>query len=221
MQKPELISFKLCPFVQRSVITLLEKNIDFAIQYIDLSNKPDWFLAISPLGKVPVLRVGDHALFESNVINEYLDEAYGSPLHPSDALKKAQHRAWMVFAGELQMVLYQLTTANDAETFAEKQARLDQCLAQLESQLSPGAQCVDGEKFALIDTVYAPVFRSMLNVKKFYGRDLLAQYPNLSSLSTHLLQRPSVQNSVADDYDELMRDAFSRRDSYLNQVSTL
>lgn len=65
----ELISFKTCPFVQRSVITLKEKGIDFKTTYIDLAEKPAWFLAISPLGKVPVLKIGDEVLFESAVIN--------------------------------------------------------------------------------------------------------------------------------------------------------
>ncbi len=74
-QQPiELISFNLCPFVQRSVITLNKKGIDYKITYIDLADKPDWFLALSPLGKVPVLKHGDEVLFESAVINEYLDE---------------------------------------------------------------------------------------------------------------------------------------------------
>ena len=72
--RPELISFKLCPFVQRSVIVLLEKEAPFDITYIDLSNPPDWFKAISPMGKVPVLKVDDTVLFESAVIMEYLDE---------------------------------------------------------------------------------------------------------------------------------------------------
>ncbi len=58
-----LISFKTCPFVQRAVITLKHKNIDFDITYIDLADPPDWFLEISPLEKVPVLKVDDEILF--------------------------------------------------------------------------------------------------------------------------------------------------------------
>ena len=58
--KLKLVSFKICPFVQRSAITLLEKGIDYEIVYIDIKNPPDWFLAISPFGKVPVLKVDDN-----------------------------------------------------------------------------------------------------------------------------------------------------------------
>ena len=70
----KLISHKLCPYVQRAVIALTEKGVAFERIDIDLANKPDWFLNISPLGKTPVLLVGDHAIFESAVILEYLEE---------------------------------------------------------------------------------------------------------------------------------------------------
>src|SRR3954469_14108316 len=77
----KLISHKLCPYVQRAVIALTEKGVAFERIDIDLANKPDWFLAISPLGKVPVLSVGtdggEVALFESNVICEYIEDTQG------------------------------------------------------------------------------------------------------------------------------------------------
>ena len=81
----KLVSFKTCPWVQRAAIALREKNIDYDIEYIDRNNRPDWFLAISPHSKVPVLRVGgDESLFESCAIAEYLDEAAEPQLHPQD-----------------------------------------------------------------------------------------------------------------------------------------
>jgi glutathione S-transferase len=85
----KLISHKLCPYVQRAVIALTEKGASFERVDIDLANKPDWFLGISPLGKTPVLQVGDSAIFESAVILEYLEETQPKPLHPADALHRA------------------------------------------------------------------------------------------------------------------------------------
>ena len=70
----KLISHKLCPYVQRAVIALTEKGVAFERVDIDLANKPEWFLGISPLGKTPVLLVGDVPIFESAVILEYLEE---------------------------------------------------------------------------------------------------------------------------------------------------
>src|SRR4051812_13364367 len=80
----KLVSHKLCPYVQRAVIALMEKGVPFERVDIDLANKPDWFLAISPLGKTPVLQVGDTAVFESAVILEYLEETQPNALHPAD-----------------------------------------------------------------------------------------------------------------------------------------
>src|SRR6201991_5093248 len=97
MPKLPPISHKLCPYVQRAVIALTEKGVPFDRIDIDLANKPDWFLAISPLGKTPVLQVGDKAIFESAVILEYLEETQPNPLHPADPLTRAEHRAWIEF----------------------------------------------------------------------------------------------------------------------------
>ena len=85
MAKYLLVSFKTCPWVQRAAIVLREKNTPFEFRHIDKDNRPDWFLAISPHKKVPVLRVDDKvSLFESNAINEYLDETIAPRLHPDD-----------------------------------------------------------------------------------------------------------------------------------------
>ena len=111
--KPQLISFKICPFVQRAVIALREKGVEFETTYIELEQRPAWFKAISPLGKVPVLRVGETSIFESAVINEYLDEVYAPKLHPADPLRRAHNRAWIEFASTLTQQQFQLGIAAD------------------------------------------------------------------------------------------------------------
>ena len=75
MAKYLLVSFKTCPWVQRAAIVLREKNVEFEFRHIDRDNRPDWFLAISPHKKVPVISIDNKvSLFESNAIAEYLDE---------------------------------------------------------------------------------------------------------------------------------------------------
>src|ERR1700733_10411564 len=91
----KLISHKLCPYVQRAVIALTEKGVAIERIDIDLGDKPEWFLKISPLGKTPVLMVGEAAIFESAVILEYLEDTHSPPLHPADPLDRADHRAWI------------------------------------------------------------------------------------------------------------------------------
>ena len=70
MAELRLVSHHLCPYVQRAAIALAEKGVPFERINIDLAAKPDWFLKISPLGKVPLLQVGQDVLFESSVICE-------------------------------------------------------------------------------------------------------------------------------------------------------
>ncbi len=106
MPNYKLISFPLCPYVQRALIVLAEKNVPFERVDIDLANKPDWFLKLSPLGKVPVLQADDNVLFESQVIAEYLDEVTQGSLHPTDPLQKAKHRAWIEFASQTLATLW-------------------------------------------------------------------------------------------------------------------
>src|ERR1700716_1001913 len=152
-----LISHKLCPYVQRAGIALPEKGVAFERIDIDLANKPDWFLAISPLGKTPVLQVGDTAIFESAVILEYLEETERKPLHPADPLARAEHRAWIEFGSAILNDIAGLYVAPDQTTFAAKVAALRTKFARVEERLS--GPWFDGEKFSLVDAVFGPVFR--------------------------------------------------------------
>jgi glutathione S-transferase len=97
-----LISHRLCPYVQRAVIALTEKGVAFERVDIDLANKPEWFLAISPLGKTPVLMVGERVIFESAVILEYLEETQAKPLHPADPLSRGAPRLHRVRIGRAE-----------------------------------------------------------------------------------------------------------------------
>src|SRR5437764_2510093 len=115
--KLTLISHKLCPYVQRAVIALTEKGVPFERIDIDLSNKPDWFLKISPLGKTPVLVVDGTAIFESAVILEYLEETQPHPLHPADPLHRAEHRGWIEFGSAVLNDIAGFYGAKDKATF--------------------------------------------------------------------------------------------------------
>jgi glutathione S-transferase len=99
--KLTLISHHLCPYVQRAAIALAEKGVPFERVYVDLADKPDWFKALSPLGKTPVLLVGDEAIFESAVILEYLEDTQPNPLHPRDPLARAGHRALIEYGSAI------------------------------------------------------------------------------------------------------------------------
>ncbi len=210
--KPELISFKLCPFVQRSIIVLNEKKVDYDITYIDLKNPPDWFKEISPLGKVPVLKVGDEVLFESAVIMEYLDEVNPPSLHPADPLRKAQNRAWIEFASTLIMAQFNMLMCKEKEDSEKAEQELRSKLAQLEQQVK--GPLFNGEEFALVDAAFAPIFMRLAMLEQWSPMGLLENLPKLKQWSEGLLARDTVKYSVVENLEELYRGMLSSSGSY-------
>lgn len=215
--KPILVSFDLCPFVQRSVITLLEKKVDFDINYIDLANPPQWFLEISPFGKVPVLRVGDETIFESAVINEYLDDVNPPSMHPGDPLHRAVNKAWIEFASEMLGVQYQYCVAATEDKFYQKLVELKQRVAQLEEKLGAGP-FFNGEKFSLIDAAFAPFFTRMALLETTVNTNLYKDAPKVARWAGHLISRDSVNNSVIEDFSEKYMAYITSADTYAGTV---
>ena len=160
-----LISFDICPFVERSRIVLEEKGLDYELTFINLSDKPDWFLDISPRGKVPVLQVDGRPIFESAVINEYLEEAFPEPsLFPDDPVSKAQARAWIVYANDVVMAPFAILTysAETEEAIASGRHALREAFEKLDAGLAErGTEYFLGDEFGLVDAIYAPIWSRM------------------------------------------------------------
>ena len=217
MSKLTLISHELCPFVQRAAIALAEKGVAFERITVDLANKPDWFLAISPLGKVPLLKVGDAVIFESAVILEYLEETQPGPLHPADALQRAEHRSWMEFGSTILMDLWTFYTAMDEAAFQAKARQLTEKFARLEQRLGEGPY-FDGARFSLVDAVFGPVFRYFDTFDRIADFGMLADKPRLAAWRHALAQRPSVARAVKADYPERLWAFLQSRDSRLSAL---
>jgi len=214
MSKLKLVSFKICPFVQRSVILLKEKGVDYDITYIDVNNPPEWFLKISPTGKVPVLQVDDTVLFESAVINEYLDEVYPPSLHPADPLKKAQNRAWMEYTSPMNMSFFNMIMAKDKEKGEKARDEFIEQLAGLD-KVALNSPWFNGEDFSMVDISAAPVFTRLEFLKKHFNLDLLDGFSNLQRWSEGLIGRQSVVESVVDDFDEILQGWIKGNGSWL------
>ncbi len=193
----ELISSDRCPFVQRSIITLEHKSVPYTITYIDPYDPPEWFSALSPLGKVPVLKIDDReVLFESAVINEYLDEITPGSMHPADPLEKAKNRAWIEFgAGSLGNTFNIMAVESEAEYNKVKQALRD-ALERLEGVCSDGPY-FNGEHFSLIDTSYAPLFIRLSLLQEMTGLSVMEGLPKVTRWQASLLALPEVQKSRA------------------------
>ena len=195
----ELVSFKLCPFVQRAVIALTEKQTPYNITYIDLMEPPAWFKEISPLGQVPLLKVGEEVLFESAVISEYIDETSAGSLHPEDALQRAKHRGWIEFASSCLETIYTLNTTDCLTTFDEAVETMKGRLTKIEGILENGP-FFNGEAFSLVDAAFAPLFMRLDLLQKLTGVETMEGLPKLNRWSEQLLQRESVQQSVVEEF---------------------
>jgi glutathione S-transferase len=212
-----LISHKLCPFVQRAVIALTEKGVAFERIDIDLTNKPDWFLAISPLGKTPVLQVGDTPIFESAVILEYLEETQPKPLHPAHPLRRAEHRGWIEFGSAVLNDIAGLYSAPDEAAFKAKVVQLEARFARIETRLV-ASPWFDGDTFSLVDAVFGPVFRYFDVFDQVDDFGILTGKPKLARWRASLVARPSVKSAVSADYLALLRDFLKRRTSWISQL---
>lgn len=212
-----LASHHLCPYVQRAAIALDEKGVAFERIYVDLSNKPDWFKAISPLGKVPLLLVGDDVVFESAVILEYLEETRPHPLHPADPLARAEHRGWIEFGSRILGDIWGFYSAPDAAALDAKARVLSEKFERVEGELGDGPWFA-GEAFSLVDAAYGPVFRYFDVFDRIGDFGILAGKPKVAAWRKALAARPSVRGAVAADYPERL-DAFLRaRQSSLSKI---
>lgn len=214
MHDIKLVSFDLCPYVQRASIALAEKSVPFERIDIDLADKPEWFRKISPLGKVPLLMVGEEVLFESAVIIEYLDETETPRLHPADPLARARHRAWMEFANSILANVWTIEITADQAAFDLAVGAVREKFARIEDQLGQGPFFA-GAAFSLVDAVFAPIFRyfdafeQRVDLGVFDGRTKLIAWRQA------LAGRKSVREAVVPDYAERLLGFVARQEGLL------
>jgi glutathione S-transferase len=217
MPKLELISHHLCPYVQRAVITLIEKEIPHDRTYIDLANKPDWFLKISPLGKVPLLKVENDILFESAVICEYLDEITPDSLHPADPLSKAKHRGWIEYGSGILNVIAGFYNAPTQEAFELKRLDLKSKFQWIENYRNDNVY-FDSNNFSLVDATFAPIFRYFDVLDAIADFGIFTDTPNLTKWRQTLQVRSSVAMAVVEDYPQRLVTFLKNRNSYLSTL---
>jgi glutathione S-transferase len=218
----KLISFELCPFVQRSVITLREKGVSYEIEHIDLSNKPSWFLDISPLGKVPVLIVSGASerpvvLFESAVINEYLDEVTEGRMLPEDPLARAFGRAWIELSSALLVDSYMLQTAKDEAKARENLDKVRAKLKKIEAELPDRGPFFYGDSVSLVDAAMLPVLQRLkwLTTLDPELSVIWGDVPKVVRFRDAMLARDSVVGSIIPEAETRFRDALVRGGSWV------
>ena len=215
-----LVSFETCPWVQRAAIVLREKNTPFTFKHIDRDNRPDWFLAISPHRKVPVLRIDDRvSLFESNAIVEYLDEIIAPHLHPADPLQRAWNRAWTdylpTFAADVTGAAYAVTQTDYERAVGKIEGpfrKLDEALLRRSE-----GPFFNGADYSLVDAAYAPFLQRYGFLDRIAPLGFLERFPTLAAWSSALLERPSTHSFPPDAFEGMYRETVRKRGVWLSQ----
>src|SRR5580692_193317 len=187
--KLELVSHTLCPYVHRAAAMMHEKGVPFERRHIDLKAKPDWFLALSPRGKVPVLRVDGRPLFESQAIIEFIDETHPPSLMGSDPFERARQRAWVAVADDLSNAQYRLFIAPSPEEQTAAAEAPAPIAGRYEEAIAEGVIAPEGFGLAHL-ALSSPALRFAV-VEQGLGVRVLAAAPRFAALVRRLALRPS------------------------------
>jgi glutathione S-transferase len=223
MANYRLVSFKTCPWVQRAAIVLREKKIPFEFQHIEPDNRPDWFRAISPHNKVPVLRIDDRiSLFESASIAEYLDETHAPRLHPEDPVERAINRAWI----EYMPTFVDLTSGHayvDSEAeFDKAVADMPGAFAKLETALGAqkGGPFFNGPSYSLVDAAYTPFLQRHLFLERIRKIGQIDKFPRVKAWAVALSERPSTHSFPPAEFEAMYRASVKKRNKWISQFVT-
>jgi len=216
-----LCSFKTCPWVQRAAIVLRAKNIPYDITYIDRDHRPDWFLAISPHSKVPVLRVGENeALFESNAIAEYLEETVEPRLHPENALARARNRAWTDYVSTFASTISSTMYSDSEEEFTRNAAKIAGPFGKLDEALAkrgnPGPY-FNGPKLSLVDAAYAPFLQRYTFMDGLRPLGIVEKFPLLAAWRDALMAAPAVKSSTVPNIEAVWQENLILRKRWLSK----
>ena len=220
MAKYVLVSFKACPWVQRVAIVLREKKIDFEFRHIEADNRPDWFRAISPHNKVPVLRLDDRtSLFESGAIAEYLDETAPPRLHPEDPVARAINRAWIEYMPSFVDITSAHAYAGSEAGFDKAAALVPAAFEKLEKALERQGSnpFFNGSRYSLVDAAYAPFLQRHLFLERIRKLGHIDMFPRLKAWAEALAARPSTHSFPPAEYEGMYRDMVKRRKAWISQ----
>jgi glutathione S-transferase len=195
----KLYNTQRCPYARRTRMVLHEKGIDFDVHEVDLSNKSEEFLAASPTGKVPVIVVDGDSIYESNVVNQYLDEVTDGPkLMPEDPKRRAHARIWMSFADtDFFPAVFVASVGRDRgfseDRISEAHEKLKTALGKLEERLKGREYLAD--EFSLADVAHAGNFVRLRELEE-RGEASLETYPNVAAWMERLESRESYKAAM-------------------------
>jgi glutathione S-transferase len=202
MSNIQLYFAKASTFSQRTRVVLLEKGIDFTPIEIDLQNKPDGYTQISQYGKVPAIKHGDVEIYESAIINEYLDEVFPEPpLLPRDPAAKAIARIWIDYANtRLVPAFNKFLRGKDSIEQEQGRREFTEALLYIEQEGLGKGDYLLGDQFSLVDISFYPWFERLPLLEHFRKFTLPAETPRLQTWWKLVSDRSSIQ-TVANPVD--------------------
>ena len=216
----KIVSFKICPFVQR-VTTLLElKGVVYEVEYINLSDKPQWFLDASPNDQVPLLITDDEdVLFESDAIVEYLDEVVGVSLLSTNSVKKAQERAWSYLASKHYLLQCSAQRSSDEKTLEERTTKLVTAFTKIDTQLGE-KPFIGGDSMGMVDVAWTVLLHRAEIIERCAGYDFIAGISRVKEWQTAVMATGIPKASVSEDFEEQFTAFYLAESTYLGQLAT-
>ena len=202
MESIKIYSSARCPYAQRTRMLMIEKEIPFELTEVDLRNKPDWFLAVSPYGKVPVIVDDGQTIYESAIINEYLDEKYISiPMMPEEPVERAKARIWMDYCTNKYLTLSRklLVDHGNEELQTENKKKMKESLIYIEKECfekNANGPFWLGNKISLVDLHYAPFFERFGAFKELFGVEWPEECIKISNWWSAIQKRDSYKMTV-------------------------
>lgn len=195
----KLIVSDYCPFSMRCILVLLEKNIRTDTETVDLTRKQEFLNKLSPYARVPVLVHSGRMIYESSIINEYIEETFPAPaMLPGTAHERAVARFWVDFCNTRFMPAY----------FNLLKSKPGQSRSRLRDELGDSLDVIDrdglsqqgdqhpywlGDTPGLVDFAFWPFFERFTDVEVFRGVEIPARLARLHSWLEEMKTRPSVR----------------------------
>ncbi|WP_310619200.1 glutathione S-transferase family protein [Flexibacterium corallicola] len=213
----KIISFKICPFVQRVTALLEAKGLEYTVEYISLKDKPQWFLEISPNGQVPVLVTEDGtALFESEAIVEYIDEI-SEPLYSGISREqKAINRAWGYLASKNYLVQCSTMRSPTKDVLEERSEKLRSAFLKVEKHLG-NDRYFSGKTLGNVDIAWLPMLHRADIIERHRGYDMLEGLPKVKEWQGSVLAKGLAERSVSEDFEEAFTSFYLSDETYLGK----
>lgn len=182
-----LYSATTCPFSHRCRIVLFEKGMDFQIIDVDLYNRPEDLAVMSPYGRVPVLVERELILYESNIINEYVDDRFPHPqLMPADPVMRARARLFL-HRFEQELFCHIDVVENGSPKAADKARAVISDNLTVIAPVFVKQKYMLGDEFSMLDVTIAPLMWRL----DYYGIHLPKEAAPLLKFAERLFSRPA------------------------------